>query len=124
MNIFLNIVWLVFGGLLLSIGYLISSLLLMITVIGIPFGFQTLKLCRLSLMPFGTDVIYSGTSPGCLNTFMNIWWLLFGGFLISLSWFLLGAIFCITVIGVPFGLQCFKLAKITLHPFGLTIVNR
>ena len=116
-----NIIWVDFGGIFLSIGYVVSSLLLMITIIGIPFGIQTIKLALLALWPFGKKVVDNGASGGCLNVIMNILWLLFGGFCICLIHLLLGLLFCITIIGIPFGKQHFKLAGLALTPFGKTI---
>ena len=121
MKIVGNIIWLVFGGLVLSIGYVISSLCLMITIIGIPFGLQTLKLAILVLWPFGQQVVDNGSSGGCLNVIMNVLWLICGGFCICVGHLLLGLLFCITIIGIPFGKQHFKLAGLALTPFGKTI---
>ena len=118
-----NIIWLVFGGVAISIGYVMSSLCLMITIIGIPFGLQTLKLALLALWPFGKTVIDNGNSGGCLHLIMNILWLIFGGLGICLSHLLLGLLFCITIIGIPFGKQHFKLAGLALTPFGKMISN-
>ncbi|GHS98314.1 hypothetical protein FACS189421_06710 [Bacteroidia bacterium] len=116
-----NIIWLVFGGLLISLEYLVSSLLLMITIIGIPFGLQTLKLAALALWPFGSTVKDSGNSGGCLYVIMNVIWIFIGGIWICLSHLGLGLLFCITIIGIPFGLQHFKLAALALTPFGKDI---
>ena len=121
MKILGNIIWLLFGGIFTSIGYVISSLCLMITIIGIPFGLQTLKLAMLALWPFGSKVHDNGHSGGCLTLIMNILWIIFGGFLICLSHLFWGLLFCITIIGIPFGLQHFKLASLALTPFGKTI---
>ena len=121
MKVIGNIIWFVFGGVFLSIGYVISSLCLMITIIGIPFGLQTLKLAILVLWPFGQKVVDSGSSGGCLNVIMNVLWLLCGGFCICLGHLVLGLLFCITIIGIPFGKQHLKLAGLALTPFGKTI---
>ncbi|MDR3250724.1 MAG: YccF domain-containing protein [Tannerella sp.] len=121
MKILGNIIWLIFGGIITSIGYVISSLCLMITIIGIPFGLQTLKLAVLALWPFGSKVIDTGKSGGCLNIIMNILWLILGGLCISISHLVFGLILCVTIIGIPFGLQHFKMAGLALTPFGKTI---
>jgi len=121
MKIIGNIIWFVFGGVFLSIGYVISSLCLMITIIGIPFGLQTLKLAILVLWPFGQQVVDNGSSGGCLNVIMNVLWLICGGFCICLGHLVLGLLFCITIIGIPFGKQHLKLAGLALTPFGKTI---
>ena len=121
MKIIGNIIWLLFGGIFTSIGYVISSLCLMVTIIGIPFGVQTLKLALLALWPFGSKVVDNGKSGGCLYLIMNILWLIFGGFCICLSHLFFGLLLCITIIGIPFGKQHFKLAGLALTPFGKTI---
>ena len=97
-----NIIWLLLGGIITSIEYVISSLILMITIIGIPFGLQTLKLARLALWPFGSNIKDNGYSGGCLNIFMNILWIICGGFVICLTHLVFGLLLCITIIGVPF----------------------
>ena len=122
MKILGNIIWVVFGGLFLAIQYFISSLLLMITIIGIPFGLQTMKLAGLALWPFGKEVRTKENGTGCLSTLMNLLWILFGAWLIALEHALIGLVFCITIIGIPFGLQHFKLAAIALTPFGREVV--
>ena len=121
MKILGNIIWLILGGIITSIEYAVSSLLLMITIIGIPFGLQTLKLAMLALWPFGSKVTDNGNSGGCLNIFMNILWLIFGGFCICLTHLFFGLLLCITIIGIPFGRQHFKMAGLALTPFGRTI---
>lgn len=117
-----NIIWLLFGGLLIAIEYFVASLLLMITIIGIPFGVQTLKLAILALWPFGSRVTDGGNSGGCLSVIMNVIWILIGGIWICLSHLIFGLFLCITVIGIPFGLQHFKMAALALTPFGKKIV--
>ncbi|MDR1763524.1 MAG: YccF domain-containing protein [Dysgonamonadaceae bacterium] len=116
-----NIIWLVFGGIFVSLGYFLASIPLIITIIGIPFGLQTVKLGVLALWPFGRKVVESGSAGGCLSIIMNIIWLVFGGLEICLSHLVLGIIFCITIICIPFGKQHFKLAGLALTPFGKLI---
>lgn len=122
MNLLLNIIWLICGGFLICVEYIVSSLLLMITIVGIPFGFQTLKLSMLALCPFGREIRSCPGDGGCLSVLMNIIWILVGGIWISLSHLAFGVLLCITVIGIPFGLQHFKLAGLALTPFGKEIV--
>lgn len=106
-----NIIWLICGGLLTAVEYLISSLLLMITIIGIPFGLQTLKLGMLALWPFGSRVTDNGNSGGCLCLVMNVIWIFIGGFWICLTHLFFGLLLCITIIGIPFGRQHFKMGR-------------
>ena len=116
-----NLIWLVFGGIIISLEYLISSLLLMVTIIGIPFGIQTLKLAILALWPFGAEIHLKPGNSGCLSTLMNLIWIFIGGFWISLTHVLFGVLFAITIIGIPFAKQHFKLAGLALTPFGKEI---
>ncbi len=118
MNILLNIIWFVFGGVMIALEYLISSVTMMITIIGIPFGLQTLKLAKVALWPFGTKVIDGSWPSGCLAGIMNVIWWIVGGIPIALTHLAWGVIFCITIVGIPFGMQHFKLMKLALFPFG------
>ena len=118
-----NIIWFVFGGLFLALGYLFTGLILCITIIGIPFGIQVIKLSGLALWPFGKEVRYKKQTTGCLNTGMNLLWILIGGLWLALAHAVTGLIYCITIIGIPFGKQHFKLASIILTPFGREVVS-
>ena len=124
MNLLGNIIWLIFGGLITALEYFVSSIALIITIIGIPFGLQTIKLGLLALWPFGQKITYRETSNGCLNTIMNIIWLLIGGIWISLTHVVFGVILFITILGIPFARQHFKLAGLALTPFGYDVVFR
>ena len=117
-----NLIWLVFGGIIISIEYLISSILLMVTIIGIPFGIQTLKLAIVALWPFGTEIRLKPGNSGCLSSIMNLIWIFIGGFWICLTHIFFGVLFAITIIGIPFAKQHFKLAGLALTPFGKEIV--
>lgn len=116
-----NIIWLIFGGLITALEYFISSIILMITIIGIPFGLQTIKLGLVALWPFGSEVRYRETTSGCLNLIMNILWVLIGGIWIALTHLLFGVILAITIIGLPFARQHFKLARLAITPFGYDV---
>ena len=123
MNILGNLIWLIFGGIVIAVEYFIGSLVLFITIVGIPFGLQTLKMASLSLWPFGRDTRVHVRAGGCLYILMNIIWLLCGGLWIAVTHALFGMLLCITIIGIPFGLQHFKLTAIALNPFGRDIVD-
>ena len=118
MKILGNIIWVLFGGFFIALEYFVSSIGLFITIIGIPFGIQTLKLGVLALWPFGSQVVDIPQSSGCLSFLMNVIWFFIGGVWIFLSHLLFGVIFCITIIGIPFGMQHFKLARLAITPFG------
>ncbi len=121
MNTIGNVIWLIFGGIIVAIEYLISSLLLMITIIGIPFGLQTLKMASLALWPFGRDAVVVDRGTGCLSTIMNVLWIFLGGIWISLTHVFFALILAITIIGIPFARQHIKLAAVGLTPFGREI---
>ena len=118
-----NLNWLLFGGIFIAIEYFVSSILLMITIVGIPFGMQTMKLASLALWPFGRKSVVHNRASGCLYILFNVLWILIGGIWISLSHLVFGLLFCITIVGIPFGIQHFKLAGVALTPFGRDIVQ-
>jgi uncharacterized membrane protein YccF (DUF307 family) len=119
-----NIIWLIFGGIFIAIEYFVSSVILFFTIIGIPFGLQTLKLAVFALWPFGIEIRYKRRASGCLSTIMNIIWILIGGIWISLTHILFGIILLITIVGIPFAKQHFKLASLALTPFGKEIIYK
>lgn len=123
MSLLGNIIWIVFGGLLLAVEYMVAGLLLCCTIIGIPFGLQSFKLGLFALMPFGQQSVVTVESGGCLSTIMNILWIFTGGVWIALTHLGLGLLFCITIIGIPFGIQHFKLMSMAFTPFGREIVS-
>ena len=120
----MNILWILLGGIVIAVEYVVASLGMMITIIGIPFGLQTLKLSLLALCPFGKRIETTPQAGGCLSIIMNILWICLGGIWISLSHIVFGLVLCITIIGIPFGKQHFKLAGLALTPFGKHIVEK
>lgn len=123
MKILGNIVWLIFGGIIIAVEYFIGSLILMITIVGIPFGLQTLKMGSLSIWPFGRTSRMEPTASGCLYVFMNVLWLLCGGIWIALTHAFFGVLLYLTIIGIPFGNQHFKLTEVAINPFGRRIIH-
>lgn len=113
-----NILWIIFGGWICALTWLIAGCLWCISIIGIPVGVQCFKLSELSFLPFGKKVEYEGGSVSCL---LNVFWFFLSGLELALEHFLLGCLCCITIIGIPFGKQYFKLAKLSLAPFGATV---
>lgn len=116
-----NILWFVLGGFIVSIYYFIVGLLFCITIIGIPFGLQLIKLAGFALWPFGHEIQSDTNDGGCLSIFMNVIWILVGGIEIAMLHLTFGVFLCITIIGIPFGLQHFKMALLALIPFGKKI---
>ena len=103
-----NILWIIFGGFIISLMYVVGSLILFITIIGIPFGLQTMKLAGLALFPFGREVVRTDSSAGCLSIVMNIIWILFAGMEIAITHVILALLCGITIIGIPFAIQRFN----------------
>jgi uncharacterized membrane protein YccF (DUF307 family) len=121
MKVLGNICWLILGGLLVALIYYIVGLLLCITIIGIPFGVQLFKLGTYALWPFGHQLVDGPGQPGCLSIVMNLIWILTGWWEIAAIHLLCGLIFCLTIIGIPFGLQHFKMILPSVFPFGKQI---
>lgn len=124
MNTIGNVLWFLLGGFLASVIYFLLSLILIITILGIPFGIQTMKLAVFVLAPFGKEVIQGEKNDGCLNILMNILWILLGGFELAVLHLVLALILAITIIGIPFAKQHLKLAGLALVPFGYNIVDK
>ena len=116
-----NIFWLLLGGIVIAIIYYVVGLLMCITLIGIPFGVQLFKLGTYSLWPFGHELVDGPNEPGCISVFMNLIWILCGWWEIAILHLLCGLIFCISIVGIPFGLQHFKMAVGSIFPFGKEI---
>lgn len=122
MSLIGNILWIILGGgLVLFFEYLIGGLLLCLTVIGLPFGVQVLKLSSLALVPFGREVIYYRAASGCLAVFMNVLWFLVGGIWISVTHVVFALLCAVTIVGIPFARQHVKLAALAFMPFGATV---
>lgn len=113
-----NILWFIFGGFILAISWALIGIFWCITIVGIPIGVQCFKFAAFVMFPFGKEIEYGG---GSVSFLLNIIWILISGIPLALEAITLGCTFCITIIGIPFGLQCFKFAKLSLMPFGTTI---
>ena len=118
MTVLGNILWFICGGFFSALSWFFAGCLWCITIVGIPIGKQCFKFAGLALFPFGKTVYYGG---GAGSLILNIIWLLVTGIIMAIEHALLGVLCCITIIGIPFGLQYFKLAKLSLMPFGATI---
>ena len=122
MNFIGNIIWLVFGGFMASLGYIIGGIVLCISIVGFPWGLQCFKIAGLVLWPFGKKVVSTEGSTGCLTLFCNIIWLICGGLYTAFIHLSFALILFITIIGIPFAKQHFKLFEISLMPFGKQII--
>lgn len=119
MNLIGNIIWLVFGGLIGFILWMLAGAILCITIVGIPFGLQCFKIAGFVLWPFGREIELGHFGAGGLV--LNIIWLIVFGWEFAITHLVIGLIFCVTIIGIPFGLQHFKFAQLGLIPFGARI---
>jgi len=122
----MNILWIILGGFCVFLGYFTAGIALCFTIVGIPWGIQCFKLSILALLPFGSEVTtyfpYSTPTSG-INILLNIVWLIFGGIWVVFSHLFWGTILCLSIIGLPFGIQHFKLMKLSFTPFGRDIVD-
>ena len=116
-----NLIWLIFGGFFVAVGYILGGLALCITIIGIPFGIQSIKLGVASLTPFGKELETSASAGGCLYVVFNILWLVLFGWEIAIVHLTSAAILAITIVGIPFALQHIKLIPLSLFPFGMNL---
>jgi len=114
-----NLIWMLCGGLVSAIGYLLAGIVCCVTVVGTPVGIQCFKLAGLVLFPFGKEVCYGG---GLGSLLLNIIWIILFGLPMALHSVFWGCVLCITVIGIPFGMQHFKFAKLALMPFGTVVI--
>lgn len=118
-NAVANILWIIFGGLILSVAWALVGIISCLTIVGIPFGTQCFKFANLMLFPFGREVEYSGSTASVL---LNILWIIFIGVDLAVCSLVIGALWCLTIVGIPIGLQAFKFAKLSLLPFEARIV--
>ena len=118
MRILGNIIWIICGGLISAIIWALAGVLWCITIIGIPVGLQCFKLAGLALNPFGKEVVYEG---GPVSFIINVIWFLLSGLEIAVTNLALGIILCITIVGIPFGMQFFKFAGLAIRPFGASV---
>ncbi len=121
MKIIANILWIIFGGFLLSLLWFICGIVLCITIFGIPLGIQCFKFSALILSPFGKEIQYSSKASSFL---LNLLWILLFGWELAITSAAFGLLWCITIIGIPIGMQCFKFAGLAFMPFGAKITDK
>ncbi|MGL5766867.1 MAG: YccF domain-containing protein [Sarcina sp.] len=115
-----NILWFIFGGFLQGLSWILIGVLWCITIIGIPVGLQCFKIAGLQFFPFGKEIVTHDDGAG--SFLLNVLWLIFGGIWLAIGNLITGIVLCITIIGIPFGIQSFKLARLSLMPFGKEII--
>ncbi len=114
-----NLLWFIFGGCISGLSWMLAGCLWCISIIGIPYGIQCFKFASMSFFPFGKEIVYGG---GAVSFIVNVIWILVSGIPLAVEHLVIGCLLCVTIIGIPFGLQQFKLAKLALMPFGTSIV--
>lgn len=118
MSIIGNIIWLIFGGFFAGLGYIIGGLLLCLTIIGIPFGVQSIKIGFATFAPFGKEIVEGPHANSPLRLIFNLIWIVLFGWEIAVAHLLGAFLLGITIIGIPFALQHIKLIPLALLPFG------
>ena len=121
MNLLMNILWFLVCGLWQGLLWTGAGILWCITIAGIPVGLQCFKFAGLAFFPFGKQVLYGGRTGSFL---LNLIWILVSGWVLAAGAVISGIGLCITIIGIPFGLQCFKFAKLAFMPFGSKVVPK
>lgn len=122
MSLLGNVLWLLLGGLIAGLGYVLGGLLLCVTIVGIPFGVQAIKLGIATLAPFGKRVIARPGADGCLPMVFNVLWIALFGWEIAVAHLLSAVVLAITILGIPFAKQHVKLVPLALLPFGRDLV--
>jgi uncharacterized membrane protein YccF (DUF307 family) len=118
MSLLGNILWLIFGGFLSGLGYIVSGLLLCLTIVGIPFGLMSIRIGVATFAPFGKEIVELPNGNSFLKLLFNLIWLLLFGWEIALAHLASALILCVTIIGIPFAIQHLKLIPLALFPFG------
>ncbi len=113
-----NIVWLIFGGFFAGLGYILGGLLLCLTIVGIPFGVQSIKIGVANFAPFGKEIVEVSDPWSSVNLLLNIIWAIFVGWEIIVVHLTSALILTITIVGIPFARQHIKLIPLALFPFG------
>jgi uncharacterized membrane protein YccF (DUF307 family) len=117
-----NILWLVLAGWWLALAYVIAGVVMCVLIVTIPFGIQAFKLASFTLWPFGRTVVHNPDAAPVLGCLGNIIWIVLVGWEMALAHFVAGVLLCITIIGIPLGIACFKLIPLALLPFGQEVV--
>jgi uncharacterized membrane protein YccF (DUF307 family) len=122
MRLLLNLIWLIFGGLLMALGYAIVALVMCILIITIPFGIASARIALFCLWPFGRTLVRR-PDAGAGSLIGNVIWFVLAGWWLALGHLVTGLLMCLTIIGIPLGLANFKLIPVSLTPFGRDIVD-
>jgi uncharacterized membrane protein YccF (DUF307 family) len=124
-SLVLNVLWIVFGGAWMALGWLIAAAIMAITIIGLPWAWSALTIALYTFLPFGNTVIDRPSSPlgGLLGFIGNLIWLLLAGWWLALGHLITAFLLAITIIGLPFAWAHLKLAGISLWPVGRQIVS-
>jgi uncharacterized membrane protein YccF (DUF307 family) len=122
MRLLLNLIWLVFGGLVMAAGYALTALVMLILIITIPFGVASARIAFFCLWPFGRTIVRR-PDAGAGSLVGNVIWLVLAGWWLAIGHLVTGVLMCLTIIGIPLGLANFKLIPVSLTPFGREIVD-
>lgn len=122
MNFLGNIIWLVFGGFLTGMGYILGGLIVCLTIIGIPFGVQAMKLGIATMTPFGRTIVPTKELEEPKFILFNIIWAILFGWEIAVTHLLHAIVLAITIVGIPFAKQHIKLIPLSLAPFGRELI--
>ena len=122
MRLLLNLIWLIFGGVVMAFGYAVVALIMFLLIITIPFGIASARIALFCIWPFGRTLIRRDDA-GAASVIGNVIWFILAGWWLAIGHLVTGVLMCLTIIGIPLGLANFKLIPVSLTPFGREIVN-
>ena len=123
MSLIGNIIWFIFGGLEMGLAWVVAGLLFCCTIVGIPYGVASFRIAGFAFFPFGKDIVPSENAGAC-TFLLNVIWVILAGFWLWIASVLAGIFFCCTIIGIPFGIACFRIAKVSFAPLGKKVVSK
>ena len=125
MSLLLNLLWIVFGGLYMAAAWLIAALIMVVTIVGIPWARAALTMALYTFLPFGQTVVDRKTGVGSspLGFLGNLIWLLLAGWWLALGHLITAILLALTIIGLPFAWAHLKLAGLALWPIGKDVVS-
>lgn len=123
MSLIGNVLWFLFFGLEMGLAWIVIGLLFCCTIIGIPYGIASFRIAMFAFFPFGKDIV-KGENAGACTFLLNVIWVIFAGIWLWLGSVIGGILFCCTIIGIPFGIACFRIAKASFAPLGKKIVEK
>lgn len=123
MNLILNLIWFIFGGFFLALGYFLFGVLACLLIVTIPAGVASFRMAKFALWPFGRSVIQPVEGTGRLSTITNVIWFVVAGLWLALGHVTTAVAQAVTIIGIPLAIANLRMIPVTCFPFGRRIVS-